>query len=235
MLKDIKVTLYDIFGYLLPGIVFLASIVILFWTIFIPRSPLVPYQLTDKIWVLALLVSYFSGHMAQALANILAKLLPSAEDLVLSRDRANNLPKAIIESVKSKASSMIGIDLKEINSEWLYSICDETLVQSGVVEDREVYLYREGFYRGLTVSLFALALSLFLRMVIPGTTIIISSGVSQSISWTILLFLTLISFVGSLLAFLRYMRFARYRVTRAIIGFLALQGKETLENNKGEV
>jgi hypothetical protein len=40
MLKDIQVTLYDIFGYLLPGFIFLAGIAMLFWAIFMPSAPI---------------------------------------------------------------------------------------------------------------------------------------------------------------------------------------------------
>jgi hypothetical protein len=49
MVRDIKVTLYDIFGYLLPGAVFFAGIAILFWAIYIPRTSLVLFRLTIEI------------------------------------------------------------------------------------------------------------------------------------------------------------------------------------------
>jgi len=85
MVRDIKVTLYDIFGYLLPGAVFFAGITILFWAIYIPRTSLVLFRLTIEIWVLVLLLAYFSGHIVQALGNLLTKLFPSTESLVVSK------------------------------------------------------------------------------------------------------------------------------------------------------
>lgn len=231
MLRNIKVTLYDIFGYLLPGAVFLAGMAILFWAIYIPRTTLLPVRLTIEIWVLVLLLAYFSGHIVQALGNLLMNPFPSTESLVLSKNRAGSLPDALVQSAKSKASVMLGVDLKDISPEWLFRICDETVVQCGAIGDREVYQYREGFYRGLTVSFLVLFLSLTVRTAVPGTSLKLLDNL-QAISGSILLFFILISLAGSLLAFLRYRRFAKYRVEQAIIGFLALQGSKNFRDSK---
>jgi len=229
MLRDIKVTLYDIFGYLLPGAVFLAAIAVLFWVIYIPQTPLVFVQLTIETWVLILLLAYFSGHIVQALGNLLIEPFFSTKSLAFSKSRADSLPDALVQSAKSKASAMLGVDLKDISPEWLYRICDETVVQCGAIGDREVYQYREGFYRGLTVSFLMLFLSLVVRTAVPGTSLKLSDTL-QAINGLVLLFFILISLAGSLLAFLRYRRFARYRVIQAIIGFLALQGSKGSKN-----
>ncbi len=222
MLRDIKITLYDIFGYLFPGIIFLAAIATLFWVIYIPHTPFVLIRLTIEIWVLVLLLAYFSGHIAQALGNLFIKLFPSVESIVLAKGKAGSFPESIIESAKSKASTLLGIDLKDINSETLFSICDEVVVQYGVVEDRDVYQYREGFYRGFAVSFLLFSLSLIVRTMVSGASLKLSNAL-RPISWYIFLFFIVLSLVCSLLSFLRYRRFARYRVRRAIIGFLSLQ------------
>jgi len=216
MFKDIKVTLYDIFGYLIPGIVFLSAIVIFFWSSYFPKDPLEPFQKPIEIQLLFLLLAFLAGHLAQSLGNILGKFSLSTEELVLS------MPYNIVYSAKSKVSSMLDVDIKYLSLESLFKICDEAVVQHGKSENREMYIYHEGFYRGLTISFLAFSLSLSFRTLFPGASIMILDTL-QPISWTVLWFFILISLAGSLLAFFRYRRFAEYRVTRAILGFLTLE------------
>jgi len=230
-MKDLKITLYDIFGYLLPGGVFLAGIAILFWAMYIPLTPLAFVELTKETWILILLIAYLMGHMTQALGNLLMKAFTSPENAVLSKGTADGLPDILLQSTKTKASRMLGIDLKDINPEWLFKICDETVVQSGTFSDREVFQYREGFYRGLVVSLVLLFLSLIIRAKIPGASIKIS-GMSSPISGIVLVFFIIIVFTGILLTFFRYRRFARHRVTQAVIGFLVLKETKSVGHHK---
>jgi|SRR5437667_4698302 len=126
---------------------------------------------------------------------------------------------------------MLGIDLKDISPEWLFRICDETLVQRGICTDREIYQYREGFYRGTMVSFLVLAVTLMVRAVIPGTSLMIATFV-QVISAPALVFFIILSLAGAWLAFQRYRRFSIYRVTHAIFGFLVLQEQNQIEIKK---
>ena len=75
-MKDIQVTLYDVFGYLFPGAIFVAALFLAYWTAFLP-----PHQDLTKItgagWVFMLMVAYVSGHFVQALANLVVRLRPS--------------------------------------------------------------------------------------------------------------------------------------------------------------
>lgn len=43
MLKDIQVTLYDVFGYFFPGLILVFALTILFWALFWPVAPYVVY------------------------------------------------------------------------------------------------------------------------------------------------------------------------------------------------
>lgn len=231
MLKDLKITLYDIFGYLLPGVVFFLGVAILFWTVLFPHTPLIINKLTTEIWILCLFLAYFSGHMAQALGNLLDGFLPSNEKLALAKKRQDNLPVEIIQEAKLKVGALLNCDLKNISAQWLYNICDEAVVQFGCTEDREIYQYREGFYRGLIVSLFVFSLSLILRTVVPVASVKLSD-VSQVITWPVLLFFIIISFTGVYFFYIRYRRFAKYRITRTIIAFLVLQRERPLKTMK---
>jgi len=230
MLNDLRATLYETFGYLLPGIVFLTALVILFWAIYLPASPLGYVELSFQMIAALLLLAYFFGHLNQALGNLLTKILRSPEETVLSKGQSGSMPHHLVHIAQTRASALLGIDLSEINPEWLFRICDETLVQRGVCTDREIYQYREGFYRGLTVSFFALTVSLMVRTVIPGASLKLGSSV-QAMNTPELLFFILLSASGVWLAFRRYSRFSRYRVSHAIIGFLVLPEPEKIKDH----
>jgi len=228
MLGDIQATLYDTFGYLLPGGVFLAALAILFWALYMPQVPLVLAELSVPAYIALLVLAYFLGHLNQALGNMLVKLLRPPEEAVLSKGQPESMPYDLVQLAQVKASEMLGVDLKEMSPEWLFRICDETMVQRGSCTDREVYQYREGFYRGVTISLLVLAMALIVRAVIPGTSLRIATSV-QVLSTLTLLFFIFLSIAGAWLTFRRYRRFSRYRVTHAILGFLVLQEQKQTE------
>src|SRR5258708_37181820 len=69
MFKDLKFTLYDLFGYFLPGTILLAAMVIAGWVLYSRDEPMPLFLAIPPRWVLFLLLAYFSGHTAQALAS----------------------------------------------------------------------------------------------------------------------------------------------------------------------
>lgn len=225
MLKDIQVTLYDIFGYLLPGFIFLAGIATLFWAIFIPSTPISLSKPDAEGWVIVAIVAYIAGHMAQAIGNFIAKSMPSAESLALTKGEAGSFPEPVIRSATSKASLLLDIDPKEMDPKLLHQVCDETVAQFGSTSDRDVYIYREGFYRGLAVSFLMLFLCLAIRALIPGASLIVSEKV-QPIGMSMLLFFDIVLFIAAWLSFTRYKRFGSYRVKEAVIGFLLLRAEK---------
>ncbi len=90
MLQAIQVTLYDVFGYLLPGFVFLAAILVAFWALCFPGAPLPWPPVIQADWLVVGIPAYVAGHLAHALANLINKLArchgaKSAEDLVLAK------------------------------------------------------------------------------------------------------------------------------------------------------
>jgi len=228
MIKGIQVTLYDVFGYLLPGSILLTGVVGLFWAILAPATPLVWPQVINENWIVIAVASYVCGHLAQALANMVTKHLPSIESLVLTKGGNDDLPEPVVAAARSKASSILAVDAKGVDSSLLYQICDETVAQLGITSDRDIYIYREGFYRGLTISPLFLCGALLVRATIPGTTLKLSDTL-QSLRWPELVSLALLSLGSAWLSFNRYRRFGRYRVKQAILGFLLLHTKAIKE------
>ena len=84
MWKDIKVTLYDIFGYLLPGAVVMGGLLLF------PKIPGISQLLSSLgatgTWVLLLLCSYYLGHLLQGIGNGLELIIGDPVELILDGD-----------------------------------------------------------------------------------------------------------------------------------------------------
>ncbi len=222
MVENIRVTLYDIFGFFVPGAVLLVAAFIALWSIYLPQAPLSSFDVTTWASVLFLLLAYVAGHLAQALGNQVERVSSSAEDRVLAGPSAGALPPSLVEAAKHKASRLVQVDADSISAKWLSRICNTAIAQRADYGDRDVYIYREGFYRGLAVSFLALSLALVGRAAVPGAVLHIA-GQIRPVPAYLLLVLAGLSLAASWLMFQRYRRFGDYRVTHAIVSFLTLQ------------
>ena len=230
MIEKIQVSIYDFFGYLIPGGVFLLALVILSWTIFWPKQTLKLSQPTFTCWVIILLLSYFFGHLIHAVANLSKKAFPSDED-VLKREYIHKISKFVIEEAKLEAKRLFyNYTTKEFSDGDIYNICDETVRRGKTLESREIYLSLEGFYRGLSIANFILAFALFLRIVFYESYVKIGWK-SYSLDKPFLFFIGIVLLISCCLFFKRYQRFLGYRVKQVIYGFLVIRKvKESRED-----
>jgi len=215
MLNNFTFTLYEIFGYLVPGSVTLTGFAIIYWAAFNPTAQLwAGFDPGVGVWALLLSGCYILGHAAQAVGN---KLFRQVEKKALEM-KSNPLLR---ESAFQHAARIFDVDIKSLDARWVYRVLDELAVQNGQPGDRDMFIYREGFYRGTCVGLFFLALSLIVRAAVPGT-------VLKCTYWTLalsqreLVFTSLIVCGLGWLFFQRYCRFTEYRVTRAVLSALVL-------------
>src|SRR5437667_10773171 len=109
MLNDLQATLYEAFGYLLPGIVFISALAILFWSVYLPASPLEFVELSFQVLVVLLLLAYFFGHLNQALGNLLTKIFRSPEEVVLSKGQPGSMPYFLVHLAQAQAGVLLGI------------------------------------------------------------------------------------------------------------------------------
>ena len=222
MLKDIQTTLYDIFGFILPGFVMLATIVILFWGLFLPNTALSVPQFSGEAWVAVTVVAYFLGHLCQAVANwMFSRDKPS--ERILSKGISSALPRDLIIRVEAEVSVISGIPSDQLKPHQVYQICDEFVAQHGQTGDRDVYIYREGFYRGSSVSFVVLALALFVRAIRPNAAVNLGGSTYPLSIWMFLFFIVTIA-ISARLMYERFIRFGNYRVTQAVLGFLSIRG-----------
>lgn len=235
MIKDIEVTLYDIFGYLLPGCIALISALILLWTICYPGQPF-PIRTPNTFgYAILLIVAYYAGHFVHVIADQLVNLFKIDRWRVLEKkDSDRSLPECIMEGAKRKIGHVLDLKADEVNAvpnKWLYRIADEVIGQCGQAGDREIFMNRVGFYRGSLVAFFMLWLSLISRIGIPITDVTIEGKVFEIPSLAFILTVTFL-LIGMIFLWYRYRKFVDYRVTSAVICFLAMKPPDKEEGKK---
>src|SRR5207253_10494786 len=85
MFSNFAFTLYEVFGYLLPGMVVGLAFVVLFWVAFASTVPLglATYHPSLAMWTALASGCYLLGHAVQAVGNIFLK---GAEEVALIVD-----------------------------------------------------------------------------------------------------------------------------------------------------
>jgi hypothetical protein len=222
MVKNVQITLYEIFGYFLPGVVATSAVGILFWSCFYPDAALPLQRVPFEIWAAAGIIAYFVGHLTHAVADLfLGRPENKALDAGPSSATPEDIPSALREVAPKKAAEMMSVNPEQINNALLFSICDETLAQSGEIGDREIYQYRGGFYKGMTVSFVLLVLGGLFR--IFHSTTFLFKGEVQTVSRGEVAFGLAIVVIAAFFFGKRYRWFATHRVRRALLGFLIVR------------
>ncbi len=232
MIKNLEITLYEIFGYLLPGIIVLLAILFLYWTLFFPAQAVLDVQ-SPEVWIGGLALAYIAGHMAQAIGNLMQKRIKSSESLVLGKD--GEMPGDLVKAIREKATKTFGFNTDNLPEQWLYRVCDDAVIRSGKVGERDLYIYREGFYRGTSIALAAMtigSMTLMMRLCTVETQqmTLLRVGILAT-PWR-LLFVAVIAGLWTWLCFNRYRRFAAYRISHSVLGFLTVKDIEGQSDKK---
>ena len=209
-ISNINLTLYDIFGYLMPGLVALGSLSLFAWSLFIPTHPLHSPALTSVEWFAMFVLAYFLGHLVQAIGD-LAFWWAGEERVALEVGE-----KALGKQRMRELEKLAKIDGEQKLS--LFGYCDTYLAQQGKTADREIYQYREGFYRGLTIAVLPALAAIIVELVRGSASIRSGAGVHQ-LGTGPLVFALLLVLATIGLSFWRYRRFVEYRVRDALFGF----------------
>src|SRR5438445_169723 len=204
MLENFAFTLYEIFGYLLPGGLALVGISLLFWAVFVPRLPLgiATFQPGLVTWTAIVFTSYLLGHAVQAVGNL---LLNGAEDDALGVN--GTLPEEIRKRAADLSAKLLTLNSEKLSPVWIFKALDEQSVQTDKTGDRDMFVYREGFYRGGAIALFFLTVTLLVRSWFPGSSIQFTKGVFYISHGQFLTTALIIAVVGRLFV-RRYRRFA---------------------------
>jgi hypothetical protein len=211
-MDSFKFTLYELFGYMAPGLVLFFALIVASWSLFSPNATLVlnVSALNVREIAIGLFVSYLLGHFCQGLH---VKWLSAAK-----------IPGALRDRVVSHAAACVGIE--HLKEDLAVRVSDEYAIQHGKAGDREVFVYREGFYRGTAIALFVLTVALFLRIA-RGPASIVFGPVPHILSRIEVGSLAMLVLLMAWVYVRRFQRFSNYRVTRSLLAFLvALPGSE---------
>jgi hypothetical protein len=223
--KELQITLYDFFGYLLPGAIVLIALVLLFWSLFWPAAPL---TLRSDLPVLAvtglIFVAYLVGHLGQGIGNFLERLPKVKRNLEANLPLSQELGFMVREAVAAR----FGEKAKSLTPKELSLLCDQALIFTGSPGDREIFVYREGFYRGTFVALALLTLTLVLRLVCSPAVITFAFTRVEIHRPQLALAAVLVG-IGAWLSFLRYLRFGIHKNATCFTRFLALASSAGLK------
>jgi hypothetical protein len=224
---NIRLPLYDIFGYLFPGIVAMLAAILLIWSIYLPAAPLTFLSVPKQVWFVLVVLAYFAGHFVQALGNAFSDLFVRPEERIFG-EHADAGCKELLKEVHAVVRRTLGVN--KVEPAWMYRICDGTVLHCGTTSEREIYVYREGFYRGSSVAFALLAIALLVRSLI-GTTSLLWNGSLVAAPGSLLWVLFVLTAGGCALMVVRFHRFAHYRVKHALVSYLLIHRKLTETKN----
>ncbi len=218
MLKEMQALVYHLLGYLLPGMIILSAMILLFWTLFWPTLPL---QLPGNMQVLPLiallLLAYPAGYLGQAMSSFLEKF-PKPKQVF-----QGSLPlyPELYPLFRRAVARRFGESTKLLTPKELYELCNQVLIIHGTERGREIYIWRESFYRSNAVAFFLLTLSLTIRLM-GADVFLIFANMKMEIGKGGLALAALITALGTWAAYRRYVTFCRYRLSSCFLRYLAV-------------
>lgn len=212
----VQFSLYEVFGYSFPGAFGLIGMYLVFWRIFFQ-----PHQDWTNVssggWLLIFGIAYLSGHILQAIANLTMRKKSWLPELqILNSNYFSEQIKCLLAKRAREAVGLTGEN--ELTPEVICEIADHFVMQHGKTEVRDIYVYREGFYRGMVFGLLFLAIGCFSQM--GGNSTFAAAGLKITLTSSFLFWVAIVVVSMAILSLLRYFRFARYRVKFALYSLL---------------
>lgn len=206
VIKQVELTTYEFFGYLAPGLVSASGVWLCAASVDHRIAAIPPWNSWTTL-VVVLFAAYISGHLTQALGNMMASARGVSESSKMK------IPPYAIQAARSVLEQLLRN--QTLSDDDVQRVCDAYLVQHGRTGLRDLYVYREGFYRGLTAAFPILAVG------------VLAADLSWPFSGAafgqgVMLGAVLILLGGTWLSYRRYCRFAAYRRAIGVEGAVAL-------------
>jgi hypothetical protein len=190
-----KLALYEFFGYLLPGVITLISIIIIF-CILNNGQICIPGSLI--FYAMFILISYFLGHVNQSIGNLIPKKWQNSIFL----QHNDEIEKAKRVSKMNKSLS------NEILIPKLLSITSTDILSKNYIE---TYIEKEAFYRGSVVGFAILCIVLIVSLFLKDLQFHINEYIIQ-LNFQSKLFLVLLDTLIIVLFWKRHKRYFKYKV-----------------------
>lgn len=172
-LKDFRISVYDLICYFIPGTVMLFALWLPFADGICPGQLVSQWQLLKQYWYIAILVSYLLGVLAHSAATYFINLF-FIEDYEKPFQGSKEAEKDSfwehsLNRFEERVSDILETDNTGYDKGVLYYIADEAHVQIGNSDEREVYQYRDGFFRAFFISCCFLFLSTIIKLMTTST------------------------------------------------------------------
>jgi hypothetical protein len=226
-LSKITLSLYDIFGYLLPGyLIFVAASIA--EASFTDNSVLFLGRANKNMIVTALL-AYFLGVVCHAFAALIHRRnfrRPDADGGTPNMKTAAGLldPK-VRERVVNELESTYQVELDTATGLDRYLLADSYVLAFGGSAEREMLTSREGFFKSGTIALVVLAITLLAVALLAAPRLQIMAGFYLPLSATFVVVAFLVMVVLAVIFHLQFKFFNEAKRNNAFLLFLAIRSK----------
>ena len=218
----VQISIYDLVGYFIPGTFALVGIYFAICPLLIPLEHFWHVITPLKIASLGLM-AYVAGHCIQGLANYLMKWSCFSNS-------TSPLSPAISVMAKQRMAQLMNFEDNVVTDKQMEDFADHYVLQIGKTETRDIYVYREGFYRGLWVAMTGIAFATLVRLFCSCLYFVF--GNRLPLSNDVLIVILLLSIIGLLICYQRFRRFEEYRRKYAIQSFLVLTSNVAAKDTK---
>lgn len=226
MLNALKeITTYDFLGFLIPGMTIMLAILAFFGLVTQTEISLGLSFTEDTSagWLVFVVASYVLGNIAQGVGN------------KVFRDRSvDGVDQAQLEAARKRLRDRKIIGDGHVKDREICDLCDLYMLNSGngpFSNARDIYIFREGFYRGITVALgIWVVVGISMLAILAATKLpLFTLSSNLSTSSTFVFGGCLIFTASAMLTYQRYKRFKEYRQKHAVNSFLI----DTAPANRG--
>ena len=219
-MKDIKLTLYDWLGYLIPRTILIVIIYLVIRDTSGFGNLNIDFDSGFINGFIFFCLAYLTGHIIHSIANFTIDLLPYGSyaprkyyESKLSLDFSTEQLGTIKKILKRKYDIQTADEITKDELRNNYWLCYTNVVENKPDSLSQTFLYLNGFYRGSTVSMFVASLILFIKSTITDF---------DSLFWV----LGLVFFFSSFLLYLRAKRFKIYLTRTVYSDFILLNNIE---------
>jgi hypothetical protein len=226
--EKVSLTLYDVFGYIVPGYVMLlvASLV---ESTFGNTTFLSIASATGNV-LLSIIAAYFLGNICHSLGSLFREWHPA-----WFADRGLRLSDPLFHKVRKAAKEAYGIELKQdekLSTLETFILADSYVVASGGSTERDVYLAREGFFKASMVAFGLLSAVLFAACLNGGIDIQTDIRTVKHVNLGSSIAVTAMSLLATLILWKQFTFYQRVKMNNIFAMFLAFYQKDVQKSKE---
>ncbi len=218
-LEKTTISLFDLFGYILPGFLTLITVILLISTLF--DDSLMTISALSSNWVFTTIIAYFFGQICHSIGSWVKDKKPnwfkSKNDKRLSDPLYYHVRNSLVKSCKLELEEKQKIDSLET-----YILAESYVVANGKTNERDSLLAREGFHKTSMIAFAILTLVLSITLFFGGAKINISpNNISYANIWQTST-LVLLSLLSTLIFRRRFIFFNQLKITNILLLALSI-------------